>query len=412
MNKKNKRILIRELSIFSIFVISIAIYFVINNFNFEKRLNYYNQLYELYSDTIIRYQDSINLFKQNEQFQNSEAVKEPDFKGFLMEISTKIGEPISEEQIKAIKIIYIDNYYQLLEDLSKELSGLLNIEEQESILSKYGLIQPEENAKIYYNYLKSKGIDVAPTYESFVNTLEDYSNRLNYYEYLKTKEVYIAPSFESFSTILNQSLVQHKVQKNQIFSIDDLIKDFYAKYDPKGYSKEQVEKVKEKYGFDYELLIKDFYTKYDSSRLSSEQVKKVLGFYGLKSKKETEYLTYISDYKEIRRKIHQPVKEHKPYIITLIMVLLILIYPIRYLYNITVWVAKNRKGWFRLALVLSPLGLILAIPNGIIHEMNLRLAIAFAPFFIIVLIGYTVSFVIPWINQNVVGWIKEGFKEN
>jgi len=59
-----------------------------------------------------------------------------------------------------------------------------------------------ENRKKYYEYLKSSGADVPPTYESFSSTLQDSGSAKQYYEYLK-KEGFDAPdTFESFSSTM------------------------------------------------------------------------------------------------------------------------------------------------------------------------------------------------------------------
>ena len=68
----------------------------------------------------------------------------------------------------------------------------------------------------------------------------------------------------------------------------DLIKDFYAKYEPEKYSEEQVEKVEEFYKGDTDQMIKDFYAKYEPEKYSEEQLKKVSDFYGLKKKDQSE----------------------------------------------------------------------------------------------------------------------------
>ena len=68
----------------------------------------------------------------------------------------------------------------------------------------------------------------------------------------------------------------------------DMIKDFYAKYEPEKYSEEQVAKIESFYGSDYNKAIKDFYAKYEPEKYSEEQVKAVAEFYGLKKKETTE----------------------------------------------------------------------------------------------------------------------------
>lgn len=68
-----------------------------------------------------------------------------------------------------------------------------------------------DKSKKYYEYLKSKGVDVAPTFESFTNTLQDDNKRKKYYEYLQTKDIDLAPSFESFTN----TLVVKKKSKTQ-----------------------------------------------------------------------------------------------------------------------------------------------------------------------------------------------------
>jgi hypothetical protein len=62
---------------------------------------------------------------------------------------------------------------------------------------------PNGELEKYYNYLKSKKVDVPPTYESFSKTLEDKASAEKYFGYLKTKKVDVPDSFDSFSKTFN-----------------------------------------------------------------------------------------------------------------------------------------------------------------------------------------------------------------
>ena len=66
-----------------------------------------------------------------------------------------------------------------------------------------------ENGLKYYEYLKSKGLDVPPTYESFQNTLNDPNQASKYYKYLQSKKsqdssLDLPPNFDSFYNTLKK----------------------------------------------------------------------------------------------------------------------------------------------------------------------------------------------------------------
>jgi len=69
--------------------------------------------------------------------------------------------------------------------------------------------------KQYYDYLKRRGMDVPPTYESFKSTLSDKAAAEQYYGYLQTSkqkapDLDIAPDFDSFYTTLSQDSAKKK----------------------------------------------------------------------------------------------------------------------------------------------------------------------------------------------------------
>ena len=92
----------------------------------------------------------------------------------------------------------------------------------------------------------------------------------------------------------------------------DLIKDFYAKYDPEAYSEEKVKQVEDFYKGDTDKLIKDFYAKYDPESYSEEKVSKVSEFYGLK-KKEVSDTELDPQSKESDQQSKKPEEESKRY---------------------------------------------------------------------------------------------------
>ncbi len=67
-------------------------------------------------------------------------------------------------------------------------------------------VAPKQNGngdlEKYYNYLKSKGADVPPTYDSFHSTLQNEESAKKYYDYVKSKGYDAPPTFESFSNTL------------------------------------------------------------------------------------------------------------------------------------------------------------------------------------------------------------------
>ena len=61
---------------------------------------------------------------------------------------------------------------------------------------------PNDNLQKYYSYLKSNGADVAPTYDSFVNTLSNEANAKKYYSYLQSNGFDTPPSYDQFASTL------------------------------------------------------------------------------------------------------------------------------------------------------------------------------------------------------------------
>lgn len=62
--------------------------------------------------------------------------------------------------------------------------------------------QQGDPSEDYYNYLKKAGADVAPTYQSFKNTLSDTEKAKKYYDYLKTKKFDVPDTYDSFARTL------------------------------------------------------------------------------------------------------------------------------------------------------------------------------------------------------------------
>jgi len=68
-----------------------------------------------------------------------------------------------------------------------------------------------ENGIKYYEYLKSKGLDVPSNYESFQNTLNDRDQASKYFSYLQSKKnqdpsLDVPPSFDSFYNTLKKKI--------------------------------------------------------------------------------------------------------------------------------------------------------------------------------------------------------------
>lgn len=88
--------------------------------------------------------------------------------------------------------------------------------------------------KDYYEYLKRAGADVAPTVDSFINTLNDQKTAIKYYDYLKGGGFDVPSTFESFSNTLgigkkkDGTTVQSSTPSpsSSIPSISDLAKSF------------------------------------------------------------------------------------------------------------------------------------------------------------------------------------------
>lgn len=104
------------------------------------------------------------------------------------------------------------------------------IDELELSLVEYEIEMDEGNQKKYYEYLQTKDVDVAPTYESFEATMQDDGNRKKYYEYLQTKDVDVAPTYESFSSTLVKK-VQSKPSSTDSEEVAELltVSEFSAK---------------------------------------------------------------------------------------------------------------------------------------------------------------------------------------
>ncbi len=73
-------------------------------------------------------------------------------------------------------------------------------------------------SKVYYDYLKGKGLDVPPTYESFTSTLKDKKSAEQYYGYLREQkrnqpDLDLPPTPESFYTTLAEDGAKKKYRR-------------------------------------------------------------------------------------------------------------------------------------------------------------------------------------------------------
>ncbi|MDB4301938.1 hypothetical protein N9924_00075 [bacterium] len=80
--------------------------------------------------------------------------------------------------------------------------------------------------------------------------------------------------------------------------VKELAKDFYAKYDPEGFSEEKITQIDEYYKGDVSALAKDFYAKYDPDGFSEEKLVSVVDYYSGKKKSQEEPTTSVSDSSE------------------------------------------------------------------------------------------------------------------
>jgi hypothetical protein len=82
---------------------------------------------------------------------------------------------------------------------------------------------PNDNLKKYYDYLKSNGADVAPSYDSFANSLSNENNAKKYHSYLINNGFDAPKDYNNFVStlgLLKKKEVSQSTQVDQVTSLD------------------------------------------------------------------------------------------------------------------------------------------------------------------------------------------------
>ena len=141
-------------------------------------------------------------------------------------------------------------------------------------------------------------------------------------------------------------IVNEEIKTIERAGLPVLIKDFYAKYDAKNYSKEQVIIIQEKFGDNYIELIQYFYSIYQPERYSENKLKEIIDFYSLNNK---EYINIQTDEKKFKiDQLQSKIEtiqgiDYKKYNIISTLVILGITYPIRFILYGLKWSIKTLK---------------------------------------------------------------------
>lgn len=149
--------------------------------------------------------------------------------------------------------------------------------------------------------------------------------------------------------INNQQKITFKSEKLKTLQhsgVQSLIKDFYAKYDKSNYSEEKAIGISHKFKNNYRALIIEFYDKYEPKRFSESKYLEIIDFYNLDN---PEYATLTSkEKKQLSNKLNTEIKalksiDHSNYNLLTIIVMLSIIYPLRFIIYSMKWSIKTLK---------------------------------------------------------------------